>query len=113
MRVALAQGVPLVPVGIVGAEEAHPILFKEHTAARMPGLPFLPVTPTFPLLGPLGAVPLPSKWVVRMGSPLPLDHLEPDAADDELLIARLTEELRMTIQQLVDVGLSDRESVWS
>jgi 1-acyl-sn-glycerol-3-phosphate acyltransferase len=113
VRVALALGVPLVPVGIVGAEEAHPILFKEHTAARMLGLPFLPVTPTFPLLGPLGVVPLPSKWVVRIGSPLLLDHLEPDAAEDELLIARLTEELRMKIQQLVDVGLSDRESVWS
>jgi 1-acyl-sn-glycerol-3-phosphate acyltransferase len=112
VRVALEHRVPLVPVGIVGAEEAHPILFKEHTAARMLGFPFLPVTPTFPLLGPVGALPLPSKWVVRIGKPVVLDHIDPDAADDELLIARLTEELRMKIQQLVDVGLADRESVW-
>jgi 1-acyl-sn-glycerol-3-phosphate acyltransferase len=112
VRVALESGVPLVPVGIVGAEEAHPILFKWHTPARVLGLPFLPVTPTFPLLGPLGVLPLPSKWVIRIGEPIALDHLEPDAASDELLVSRLTEELRIQIQSLMDVGLSDRESVW-
>jgi len=112
VRVALENRVPLVPVGIVGAEEAHPILFKWHAPARAVGLPFIPVTPTFPFFGPLGAVPLPSKWIIRAGEPIPLDHLEPDAADDELLIARLTEELRAKIQSLVDVALADRESVW-
>jgi 1-acyl-sn-glycerol-3-phosphate acyltransferase len=112
VRVALENRVPLVPIGVVGAEEAHPILFKWHAPARALGLPFIPVTPTFPALGPLGAVPLPSKWIVRAGEPIPLDHLEPDAADDELLIARLTEELRARIQSLVDVALADRESVW-
>jgi 1-acyl-sn-glycerol-3-phosphate acyltransferase len=113
VRVALDHGVPLYPVGIVGAEEAHPILFKEHSLARSVGLPFLPVTPTFPLMGPLGALPLPTKWIMRVGEPLSLDHLESDAADDELLVARLTEELRGRIQTLVDRGLADRESVWS
>jgi 1-acyl-sn-glycerol-3-phosphate acyltransferase len=113
VRVALEQRVPLVPVGIVGAEEAHPILFKEHTAARIFGLPFLPVTPTFPFLGPAGVLPLPSKWVIRIGRPVVLDHYEPDSAEDALLVARLTEELRMQIQQLVDVGLADRRSVWA
>lgn len=113
VRVALEAGVPLVPVGVVGAEEAHPILFKWGAPARAVGLPFLPVTPTFPLLGPLGALPLPSKWIVRFGEPLAIDHLEPDAADDELLISRLTEETRTRIQTLVDMGLADRESVWA
>jgi 1-acyl-sn-glycerol-3-phosphate acyltransferase len=112
VRVALEMGVPLVPVGIVGAEEAHPILFKEHAVARALGLPFLPVTPTFPLMGPLGALPLPTKWIIRIGKPVALEHMEPDAADDELLIARLTEELRASIQSLVDLGLADRESLW-
>jgi 1-acyl-sn-glycerol-3-phosphate acyltransferase len=113
VRVALENRVPLLPVGIVGAEEAHPILFKWHTPARSLGLPFLPVTPSFPLLGPLGLLPLPSKWVIRIGKPIALDHLESDAASDELLISRLTEDLRSRIQSLVDVGLSDRESVWT
>jgi 1-acyl-sn-glycerol-3-phosphate acyltransferase len=112
LRVALESRVPLVPVGIVGAEEAHPILFKWTTPARAVGLPFLPVTPTFPLLGPLGFLPLPTKWVIRIGEPLSLGHLTPESADDELLISRLTEDLRVQIQGLVDVGLAERESVW-
>ena len=112
LRIAIENRVPLVPVGIVGAEEAHPILFKWTTPARALGLPFLPVTPTFPLLGPLGFLPLPTKWVIRIGEPLALGHLAPESAADELLISRLTENLRTQIQSLVDVGLAERESVW-
>jgi 1-acyl-sn-glycerol-3-phosphate acyltransferase len=112
IRVALETGAPLVPVGIVGAEEAHPILFKWRPPIGI-GVPFVPVTPTFPLLGPLGTVPLPSKWVVRIGAPLRLDPLGPDDARDELLLSRLTEELRGEIQALVDAGLRARESVWA
>jgi 1-acyl-sn-glycerol-3-phosphate acyltransferase len=112
VRVALETGAPLVPVGIVGAEEAHPILFKATAPGRVLGLPFLPVTPTFPLLGPLGVLPLPSKWVVRIGEPLPLGDLEPDASHDEVLLSRLTEELRARIQLLVQDGLAARESIW-
>ena len=70
------------------------------------------MTPTFPLLGPLGALPLPSKWVVRIGAPLRLDALGAVDACDELLLSRLTEELRGEIQALVDAGLRERESVW-
>jgi len=112
VRVALEHGVPLCPVGLVGPEEAHPILFKEHSLARSFGLPFLPVTPTFPLMGPLGALPLPTKWIIRIGEPVLLENFEADAADDELLVARLTEELREKTQVLVDLALADRESVW-
>ena len=112
VRVALETRVPIIPIGIVGAEEAHPILFKWDTPARVVGLPFLPVTPTFPLLGPLGLLPLPTKWVIRIGEPISIDHLAPDAASDELLISRMNEELRSQIQVLIDTGLSDRSSVW-
>jgi len=112
VRVALETRVPIIPIGIVGAEEAHPILFKWGTPARVVGLPFLPVTPTFPLLGPLGLLPLPTKWVIRIGEPISINHLAPDAARDELLISRMNEELRSEIQVLVDMGLSDRGSVW-
>jgi 1-acyl-sn-glycerol-3-phosphate acyltransferase len=112
VRVALESGAPLVPVGIVGAEEAHPLLFKWSTPARAVGLPFVPVTPTFPWLGPLGGLPLPTKWVIRIGAPLALGHLPADAAADELLVSRLTEELRSQVQSLVDVALAERESVW-
>jgi 1-acyl-sn-glycerol-3-phosphate acyltransferase len=110
IRVAIECGIPLVPVGIVGAEEAHPILFKWVPPGRP--LPFVPVTPTFPWLGPLGMLPLPSKWVIRVGSPVDLSDLGAEAARDELLMSRLTEDLRAEIQALVDLGLSERESVW-
>ncbi|NQZ95045.1 MAG: 1-acyl-sn-glycerol-3-phosphate acyltransferase [Myxococcales bacterium] len=113
VRLAIEMGVPLVPVGVVGGEEVHPILFKSTTAARLFGLPFLPITPTFPLMGPLGALPLPSKWVIRLGEPVALDYLDAEASSDELLIARLNENVRTDIQVLIDRGLRDRESVWS
>lgn len=112
VRVALETRVPIIPIGVVGAEEAHPILLKWGAPARSVGLPFLPITPTFPLLGPLGLLPLPTKWVIRIGEPLTLEHLEPGAASDELLVSRMTEDLRSQIQTLVDMGLSDRQSVW-
>lgn len=112
IRAAVENRVPLVPVGIVGAEETNPILFKAHAPARALGLPFLPVTPTFPWLGPAGLLPLPTKWIVNVGEPLPLDDLEVGALDDELLLSRLTEELRACIQDLVNEALERRDSVW-
>ena len=112
IRAAVENRVPLVPVGIVGPEEAHPVLFKAHALARPFGLPFLPVTPTFPLLGPLGLLPLPTKWIVKLGEPIPLDGLEAGALNDELLLSRLTEELRGRIQQLINDALDLRASIW-
>jgi 1-acyl-sn-glycerol-3-phosphate acyltransferase len=113
VRLALAADVPIVPVAIVGAEEAHPILFKVETPARALGLPFLPVTPTFPWLGPLGALPLPSKWVISFGEPLADAKRGPEAAADDLLVARLTEELRSEVQRLVKEALRIRQGVFS
>ena len=113
VRIALETGVPLVPVSVVGAEETHPVLFKLGTLARAVGLPFLPVTPTFPWLGPLGALPLPSKWSIRFGEPLPTADLPPDAADDELLVSRVTEELRRAIQAMLDEDVHARGGVFA
>jgi 1-acyl-sn-glycerol-3-phosphate acyltransferase len=112
VRVAIETRCPLVPVAVVGAEEAHPVLFKVETLARMAGLPFVPVTPTFPWLGPLGLVPLPSKWSIQFGAPIPTAHLGREAARDELLVSRMTEELRREIQARVNDGLRARSSVW-
>jgi 1-acyl-sn-glycerol-3-phosphate acyltransferase len=113
VRLALAADVPVVPVAIVGAEEAHPILFKVEAPARVLGLPFLPVTPTFPWLGPLGALPLPSKWVISFGEPLGDAKRGPEAAADDLLVARLTEELRSEVQRLVKEALRIRQGVFA
>jgi 1-acyl-sn-glycerol-3-phosphate acyltransferase len=113
VRTAIAAGVPLVPVAVVGAEEAHPVLFKLESAARAIGLPFVPVTPTFPWLGPLGLLPLPSKWWIGFGEPLRTDELPPEAEEDEILVWRMNEQLRAAVQSLLDEGLKSRPSVWS
>jgi 1-acyl-sn-glycerol-3-phosphate acyltransferase len=112
VRTALALGAPLVPVAVIGAEEAHPVLFKVETAARAVGLPFIPVTPTFPALGPLGVVPLPSKWTITFGAPIETADYGADAADDEILVWRMTEELRAQVQSMVEAGVRERASVW-
>ena len=112
VRLAIEMRCPLVPVAVVGAEEAHPVLFKVETFARMAGLPFVPVTPTFPWLGPLGLVPLPSKWSLHFGPAISTAHLGREAARDELLVSRMTEELRREIQARVNDGLRARSSIW-
>jgi 1-acyl-sn-glycerol-3-phosphate acyltransferase len=115
IRTALENRVPLVPVGIVGAEEAHPILFKWSFPGRALGFPFVPVTPTFPWMGPFGALPLPTKWAVTFGEPLDLAgarSLEEPDGEDPLLLSRLTEALRSSIDGLIRQGLERRESVW-
>ena len=97
VRVALETGAPLVPVGVVGAEEAHPVLFKLGAPARSLGLPFLPVTPTFPL----ARAPRAAAAAEQVGDPhrralhYDLAHAR-RGGRDELLISRLTEELRAT-----------------
>lgn len=113
IRTAIAARVPLVPVAVVGAEEAHPVLFKIESAARAIGLPFVPVTPTFPALGPLGLLPLPSKWSITFGPPIAADEIDAGAAADETLVWRMTEDLRDQIQTMLDRAVRARRSVWS
>jgi hypothetical protein len=101
-----------VSVAVVGAALTHQVLFKVETLARAVGLPFIPVTPTFPALGPLGVVPLPSKWSIAFGTPIETAELGPDAASDEILVWRMTEELRAGVQSMLEAGVRERSSVW-
>ncbi|WP_033400984.1 lysophospholipid acyltransferase family protein [Actinokineospora enzanensis] len=96
---ALRSGVPIIPCSVVGAEEIYPKIADSRTLARLLGLPYFPVTPFFPLLGPLGAIPLPTKWHIRFGEPIPVDEYGRDAAEDPMLVFTVTDEVRETIQQ--------------
>ncbi len=96
---ALRTGVPIVPVSIVGAEEIYPMLANIRPLARALGLPYFPVTPTFPWLGPLGAIPLPSKWLIEFGEPIATDGYGDGAAEDPMVVFNLTDRVRETIQQ--------------
>ena len=106
---ALQAQVPIVPCSIVGAEEIYPILGDFTTLARLLGLPFLPITPTFPWLGPLGLIPLPSKWIIEFGTPIQTRGL---VADDPMLVFDLTDRVRETIQQTLYALLLQRRSVF-
>jgi 1-acyl-sn-glycerol-3-phosphate acyltransferase len=109
---ALRTSVPIVPCSIVGAEEIYPILANLKTVARLFGLPYFPVTPTFPWLGPLGAVPLPSKWIIEFGPPLETRSFGTDAAEDPALVFSLTDQVRETIQHTLQRLLAQRRSAF-
>jgi len=109
---AMRAGVPIVPVSIVGAEEIYPLVGNVPSLARLLGLPYLPITPFFPLLGPLGLIPLPSRWIIEFGEPIRTDAYEPDAADDPMLLFNVTDQVRETIQQTLYKLLVDRGSAF-
>ncbi|BAL92809.1 putative acyltransferase [Actinoplanes missouriensis 431] len=104
---ALRTGTPIIPVAIVGAEETYPILADLKPLARLLGVPYFPVTPTFPLLGPLGLVPLPSKWLIQFCPPIPTAHLT-EFADDPLVVYNLADQVRETIQATLHELLEKR-----
>jgi 1-acyl-sn-glycerol-3-phosphate acyltransferase len=112
VRLALRAQAPIVPCAVVGAEEVHPMLLNLGWLGRPLGVPYLPVTPTFPALGPLGFVPLPSKWSIDFGDPIAVAPYGPQAADDPILVNRMAQEVRTTIQRMVDARLARRRSVW-
>ena len=112
VRIALRTGAPIIPCAVVGAEEIHPALARMDWIGRPLGLPYVPITPTFPALGPLGFVPLPSKWSIDMGEPIRMDAYGKGADEDPMLVNRLSEEVRATIQAMIDDRLAQRSSVW-
>jgi 1-acyl-sn-glycerol-3-phosphate acyltransferase len=109
---ALRTGSPIVPCSIVGAEEIYPKLADLKPLARLFGFPYFPVTPLFPWFGPLGAVPLPSKWYIEFGEPIRTDGFDEGAEDDPMLVFNITDQVRETIQQTLYRLLSQRGNVF-
>lgn len=110
VKLALRTRAPIIPVAVVGAEEAAPMLGKVTWFAKNIGIPWIPVTPTFPWFGPAGLLPLPSKWFVQFGEPIDLSTAGPGAADDRLLVNRLADQIRSQIQSMIDGLLAKRRS---
>lgn len=106
VELALATRTPIIPTAVIGAEEQAPLLAKSKVLGRMLGMPFVPVTPTFPLMGPLGLIPYPSKYHILYGEPMLLHEQHgPDAVGDSKLVERLCGEVRERVQALVKEGL--------
>ncbi len=109
---ALRTQVPIVPLSVVGAEEIYPLVGNVPALARLLGVPYIPITPLFPLLGPLGLVPLPSKWLLEFGEPIRTDEYDEGAAEDPMLTFNVTDQVRETIQSTLYSLLMQRESVF-
>jgi 1-acyl-sn-glycerol-3-phosphate acyltransferase len=101
VETALRARVPLIPCAIVGAEEIYPKIADLRPLARLLGLPYFPITPTFPLFGPAGLVPLPSKWMIQFGEPMSLEEYGPDAAEDPMTVFNITDHVRENVQQML------------
>jgi 1-acyl-sn-glycerol-3-phosphate acyltransferase len=106
VRLAREAQVPLLPVAVLGAEEIHPVIGKITRFAEPLGIPYIPITPTFPWLGPLGLLPVPTKWTIQIGKPI-----APPKPGDEAGTPRIAEDVRSAIDGMIADLLAQRRSI--
>ena len=112
VQIAMRAGVPVVPIAVVGAEEAMPTLFKINPLAKALGVPYVPITANMLALGPLGLLPFPAKIRIRVLDPVAFD-VEPDQPRySRSLIMDESERIRQLIQEALHDMLRRRESIW-
>ena len=105
VKLAIRTRSPIVPVAIVGTEEIHYPLGDIPQLARYFGVPFMPLVASL--------VPLPARVYIRFGEPIRLE-LPRAAADDQVLVDRVTEQFRRALQALIDDTLAHRHGIyWS
>ncbi len=109
-RLSVRTGSPIVPVAIVGAEEAYPVVARLYRAGRLVGIPWIPITPTFPLCGVAGALPLPTKWAMHFGAPI--EPPPPDGRSEDERVGELTARVRNAIQTDLDGLLAKRRGIF-
>jgi 1-acyl-sn-glycerol-3-phosphate acyltransferase len=112
VEVALRTGAPIIPVAVVGSEEIYPKIAESRVLAKAVGAPFAPITPTFPWLGPLGLIPLPSRWRIEFCEPIDLSEYGPDAAGDRRVVFDVAEQVRETVQRKLFDNLARRRSAF-
>ena len=111
VEAAMRARAPIVPVCVVGAEEAAPVFAQLGLFKRLTGLIYFPITPTFPHLGLLGMLGyLPAKFKLRFLEPI--EFAEGDSPDDKALVQTVAHEVRARIQESLWGMLAERKSVW-
>ena len=108
VETAIRSGVPIIPISVVGSEETYPMLADIKPIADLLGWPYFPITPTFPLLGPLGVIPLPSKWRITVHPPVRTDEMDSATARDPSQVMAISDQVRDTIQAGIAEDLKER-----
>jgi 1-acyl-sn-glycerol-3-phosphate acyltransferase len=113
VEAAMRARAPIIPIAVVGAEEAAPVFAQLKLLQKLTGLLYVPLTPTFPHGGLLGmAGYLPAKFKIRFLEPVPTHELGDAPWDDKGLVQTVAHEVRTRIQEnLIDM-LAERRSVW-
>lgn len=109
MRLALATDTPILPAVVIGSEEQAPAIANLAAFAHRLGAPALPLTPTFPLLGPLGLLPLPVKYRVLMGRPMSFTG---NPHDEDSAIQGFVDVVRREMGAMIERGLRERTSIF-
>jgi 1-acyl-sn-glycerol-3-phosphate acyltransferase len=113
VRTAMRAGAPIVPIAVLGAEEAMPIFAHVPALQRLTGLIYFPINHAFPQFGLAAALMyMPAKFKIRFLEPVDLSGYSPDDAEDLALVQSISEQIRTTIQLELDAMRSARRSVW-
>lgn len=111
-RLSCRHRVPITPFAVVGAEEIYPMIGRSGIAGKLLGAPYLPITPFFPTLGLLGALPLPTKWRIVFGPRIYLYREQRFRGEHALDFGAMSERLRKTVQILLRSALTKRSSIF-
>jgi len=113
VRTAIRARVPIVPIALIGAEEAMPIFAHFRTLQKLSGLIYFPLTPSFPHFGLAGALMfMPAKFRIRFLEPIDMAGYPIETIDDPAEIQAISERIRARIQRELDDMLARRQSVW-
>ena len=113
VKTAMDAGVPIVPVAVIGAEEAMPIFAHVPLLQRLTGLIYFPINHAFPQFGlAAGLMYMPAKFKIRFLPPVALDEHGAEDAEDLEFVGSVAEGIRARIQTEVDTLISERTSVW-
>jgi 1-acyl-sn-glycerol-3-phosphate acyltransferase len=105
VRLALETRTPVVPIAVIGAEEQYPSIANLRGVGRLFGMPAFPVTPTWPLLGLAGGIPLPTKYRIYFGEPI---YFDGNPNDEDEVVGEKVELVKARIAAMIAKGLAAR-----
>jgi len=108
MELAIRKKVPIIPIGVTGSQEQAFVLFDFKPLAKLLKMPNFPITLFWPLLGPLGMIPLPAKYRIVFGHSMDFSSYDEDTINDPEKIKELVTEVKSEVKRLIDIGLDMR-----